>query len=151
MQWSYPRRRPASRPWPAAFRGTRWYSADPGPLGSGLGAGVTVTADSGDEISAQVNAVGSGYLVVADAMQQPGWSVTIDGKPAKLVPADHAMVAVYVPAGRHQVSITYSAPGQVAGFAISAAAVVISVTLIAWEVRWRRRLPGKTPGHSPGR
>ncbi len=131
--------------------GDRVVLSHPGPPGSGLGAGVTVTADSGDQVSAQVNAVGSGYLVVADAMQQPGWSVTIDGKPAKLVPADHAMVAVNVPAGRHQVSISYSAPGQAAGFAISAAAVVTSVTLIAWEVRWRRRLSGKRPGHGAAR
>jgi hypothetical protein len=123
----------------------------PGPPGSGLAAGVTVTADSGDQIAAQVNAAGGGYLVVADAMQQPGWSATVDGKPAQLVPADHAMVAVFVPAGHHQLSIKYSAPGQVAGFAISAAAVVTSVTIVAWEVWRRRRRPGKSPGQAPDR
>ena len=123
----------------------------PGPPGSGLGAGVTVTADSGDRISARVDAAGAGYLVVADAMQQPGWTATVDGKPAQLVPADHAMVAVLVPAGQHQVSITYSAPGQLAGFALSAIAVVTSVTILVWDLWWRRRRPDKSPGPAPGR
>jgi Bacterial membrane protein YfhO len=123
----------------------------PGPPGSGRAAGVTVTADSGDQIAAQVNAAGGGYLVVADAMQEPGWSATVDGKAARLVPADHAMVAVFVPAGHHQVSIKYSAPGQLAGFAISAVAIVISVTIVAWEVWRRRRRPGESPGQAPDR
>jgi hypothetical protein len=115
----------------------------PGPLGSGQSADVTVTNDSGNRISAQVNALGGGYLVVADATQQPGWSAKIDGKVVNLVSADHAMGAVYVPAGHHRVDISYSAPGQVAGFGISLAAVVISVTLMAWDAWWRPRHSGK--------
>jgi hypothetical protein len=115
----------------------------PGPLGSGQSADVTVTNDSGNRVSAEVNALGGGYLVVADALQQPGWGVKVDGKVANLVPADHAMVAVYVPAGHHRVDISYSAPGQIAGFGISLAAVVISVTLVVWDVWWRPRHPGK--------
>jgi hypothetical protein len=123
----------------------------PGPPGSGLGAGVTVTNDSGDRIAAEVTASGSGYLVVADAMQQPGWKVTVDGKAAQLVPADHAMVAVFVPAGRHQIDMTYSAPGQVAGFAISCLAVVISVTIVVWDTWWRpgRRRRRPADGSAP--
>jgi hypothetical protein len=115
----------------------------PGPLGSGQSAAVTVTNDSGNRISAEVNALGGGYLVVADAMQQPGWSVQVDGKAAGLVPADHAMVAVYVPAGHHRVDISYSAPGQVLGFGISLVALMVSVALVAWDVWWRPRHPGR--------
>ncbi len=119
----------------------------PGPLGSGLGADVSVTQDSGDRIAAEVAASGSGYLVVADAMQLPGWKVTVDGKAAKLVPADHAMVAVYLPPGRHRIDMGYSAPGLTAGFAISCLAVVISVTIIAWDVWWRPRRRRRTSGY----
>jgi hypothetical protein len=121
-----------------------------GPQGSGDGANVTVTDDSGDRISADVTASGSGYLVVADAMQQPGWSVTVDGRPAKLAPADDAMVAVAVPAGRHRVDVTYTAPGEGVGAALTGAGVVVSLSLIWWDARGsRRRVHTKGRARSP--
>ena len=46
----------------------------PGPSPSGLPATIDVRNDSSDRITAEVNAAGSGYLVVADAMQDKGWT-----------------------------------------------------------------------------
>ena len=108
----------------------------PGPAAVGRNARVDIGADSGDKISADVSAGGGGYLVVADAMQQPGWSVTVDGKSARLVPADDAMVAVFVPAGQHRVHFEYRAPGQRTGAAVSAVALLVALALLIWE--WRR-------------
>ena len=113
-----------------------------GPQGSGRNAAVSVSNDSGDEVAAEVNASGAGYLVVADAMQQSGWSVTVDGKAARLVPADDAMVAVYVPAGRHRIVFDYAAPGQVEGAALSVTATLIGVALVLWDRR-RRAMPSR--------
>jgi hypothetical protein len=109
----------------------------PGPAGSGQNASFTVTEDSGDRISAHVTARGNGYLVVADAMQQAGWAVTVDGKPARILPADHAMVAVGVPAGVHRVEFTYRAPHQLAGAALSVVGLVVAVALFLWDRRRR--------------
>ena len=110
----------------------------PGPPGSATGkADVVVASDSGDKISARVTATGSGYSVVADAMQQPGWRVTVDGKPSRLIPADDAMVAVLVPSGTHQVDLTYRAPNQVAGAALSGIGVILAASLIIWTRRRR--------------
>src|SRR5206468_3454031 len=67
---------------------------------------VTVTSDGMDSIGATVTTSASGYLVVADS-DQVGWSVTVDGKKAKLVPADQGLVAVQVPAGTHTVALRY--------------------------------------------
>jgi hypothetical protein len=106
-----------------------------GPQTSGEDAQVMVTADSGDQISAKVTAPGAGYLVVADAMQQPGWSVTVDGKTAKLVPADDAMVAVAVPPGHHRINMSYTAPGEGVGAALTAGGVVVSLSLLWWDAR----------------
>jgi hypothetical protein len=113
----------------------------PGPAGSGQGAQVSVGTDSGDEITANVSAAGAGYLVVADAMQDSGWSVSVDGKPAKLVPADDAMVAVAVSAGTHHIAFHYRAPGQVMGAALSGLAVISIVVLLTWERRRDRSRP----------
>ena len=95
-------------------------------------------ADTGDEIAADVHSSGAGYLVVADAMQQAGWSVTVDGKKAKLVPADEAMAAVAVPAGTHRVQFRYRPPHQIAGVILSAIAAIAILLVLALTVRRRR-------------
>ena len=101
----------------------------PGVTPAGKPATVSVNSDNGDEIGATVDAAGAGYLVVADALQADGWSVTVDGKPAKLVPADEAMVAVAVPAGVHHVTLSYRAPGQRDGAILSVFAIVVMIGL----------------------
>jgi hypothetical protein len=110
-----------------------------GPAGSGRTASVSVSVDSDDHIVADVSARGAGYLVVADAMQQQGWSVTVDGTPARMVAADHAMAAVYVKPGKHLIAFSYHAPGQATGAVISAFAFLIVLVVVGWEVRRRRR------------
>jgi len=47
---------------------------------------------------------------VADPMQD-GWVAEVDGKRAQLENADHAVVAVRVPAGVHDLVLRYTAPG----------------------------------------
>jgi hypothetical protein len=97
--------------------------SDAGPRGSGRPGAVRVLADGTDGSATRVTAAGDGYLVVADAVQQ-GWRATVDGRPAPLVRADHALVAVPVPAGTHVVTLAYTAPGRAAGAAVSAASVL---------------------------
>jgi hypothetical protein len=117
------------------------------PAGSGSGADATlqVTNDSGDRITARVDAGGDGYLVVADAMQVPGWSATVDGKAAVLLPADHAMVAVAVPAGQHTVRLSYTAPGQRVGLALTGVGVLALIGLLLGDRRLAR-LRSTSPG-----
>jgi len=110
----------------------------PGPAASGEPAKVRVTTDDGDTIAATVDAAGVGYLVVADSLQQPGWSATVDGKPATILPADNAMVAVPVAAGVHGVELSYTVPGQRTGALVTGGAFVVCLGIVAlWW--WRRR------------
>jgi hypothetical protein len=99
-----------------------------GPAGSGEDAGVEVTQDSGERISATVDAAGQGYLVVADAIQR-GWRAEVDGEPSDLLAADHALVAVEVPAGRHEVSLIYDPAGRRPGLWIALASAVVLAAL----------------------
>jgi len=109
-----------------------------GPAASGEPAKVRVTTDDGDTIAATVDAAGMGYLVVADSLQQPGWSATVDGKPVTLLPANNAMVAVPVSAGVHLVELNYVVPGQRTGLLVTGGASIICVGIVAlWW--WRRR------------
>jgi Bacterial membrane protein YfhO len=98
---------------------------------------VQVTSGDGDRLAATVDAAGAGYLVVADSLQQPGWAATLDGNPADLIPANHAMVAVRVPAGVHRVELTYTVPGQRSGLWISGGSL-LAVGAILF-LSWRRR------------
>jgi hypothetical protein len=109
-----------------------------GPAPSGESAKVRVTADDGDAIAATVDAAGMGYLVVADSLQQPGWSATVDGKPVRLLPADNALVAVSVSAGVHRVELSYTVPGQRTGTVVTGGAFMVCLGIVAlWW--WRRR------------
>lgn len=108
------------------------------PPASGAPAVVDVIEDGGDQIRATVDAEGAGYLVVADVLQR-GWRAEVDGEPVELRAADHAVVAVAVPSGRHEVTLTYEMPGQRAGFAIAAASALILAGMALTALRHRRR------------
>lgn len=113
----------------------------PGPAASGGPVAVSVDSGNGDRIAVTVHAAANGYLTIADAMQQPGWSVTVDGKRAALVPADVAMAAVAVPAGAHRVVFGYDPPHQRLGAALTFAGLLIAAGLFGWDGWIRRRRP----------
>jgi Bacterial membrane protein YfhO len=112
--------------------------SESGPEGSGEGATVDVTDDSGDAIRARVAADGDGYVVVADAIQR-GWRAEVDGKAAELRAADHGVAAVAVPAGTHDVRVFYAPRGQRMGIWIAVASALVLVGLAATGVRRRPR------------
>lgn len=122
----------------------------PGPAASGAPAGVNVTEDGNDQVSATVNASGAGYLVVADS-DQVGWTATVDGHGAQLRAADQGVVAVQVPAGKHVVTLTYSPPHGVLGSVVTAFSAVVLVAAVVgewWWLRRRRRTGGAEPAES---
>lgn len=118
------------------------------PVSENKPATVRVIAGDGDRLAATVDATGAGYLVVADSMQQPGWTATIDGKSTELVPANNAMVAVRVPTGLHQVEMTYAVPGQRSGIIISGISLAVFGAILL--LCWRRRRPSRS-GFGPTR
>jgi hypothetical protein len=69
-------------------------------------------------VTVETNSPLPGVLVVADA-HYPGWSVTVDGKPATLLRADYAFRGVALAAGRHQVVMRYVARPVRVGLGLS--------------------------------
>jgi len=113
----------------------------PGSPGSGLPAELTVREDSGDVIEVDVDAPGSGYLVVADGLQDR-WTAEVDGVEVELRDADHGYVAVEVPGGQHRVRLAYQEPLNGLGLGVSA---VAALGLVAFVTRSRlRRRPSAT-------
>ena len=113
------------------------------PAAVGSTALVTVVADEPGRVVADVNATGSGYLVVADSIARPGWEATVDGRPADIVNANHAFGAVPVGAGSHRVALRYRAPGLRTGAYISSAAGPVTLLLLLGPIVRRRRRVGR--------
>ncbi|NUR60977.1 MAG: hypothetical protein HOV87_20290 [Catenulispora sp.] len=151
--------------------GTPLAGSGSGAAGTGSGSGsstgsVTTLSDGLDSIGVAVDATEPGYLVVADS-DQVGWSASVDGKKARLVPADQGLVAVQVPAGTHTVTLRYSSPDGGLGVYASAASAFglaggVGVEtwyarrgrVVTWELNWLRGRPRGTvavgPGPGPG-
>lgn len=108
----------------------------PVPGDEGGSAQLAVVQDGFDDIVVDVEATGGGYLVIADALQN-GWSVEVGGAPAEVLAADHGLVAVAVPAGRHTVRWSYDAPAAPLGAGLSAAAALFLVAVVILDRRRR--------------
>jgi hypothetical protein len=78
-------------------------------------------------------------LVLNDAYYK-GWSATVDGQPAPILPANVAVRAVRLPAGTHQVAFTYRTPGLWLGALLSL--VTLAGLGLAVFVERRRQATG---------
>ena len=67
-----------------------------------------------------------------------GWSAQVDGKPAKIMRADTAFMAIDLPAGEHRVELRYATPGLMQGALVSAAGLAC-LAVLAVVLRWRDR------------
>ncbi len=93
----------------------------PGIAPTGGPAGVaTYREASPEDVRVSVEANAPSILVVRNAWDE-GWSATLDGSPAPVLHADYLMQGVAVPAGTHEVRLTYRDPSIARGLAASAA------------------------------
>jgi len=114
-------------------------------LGSGWPEGgksrVEVVEQPPNRLHVEADLPGPGYLVVS-ACYFPGWHARVDGKPAPLLRANHALMAVPVPLGKHRVELWYWPPGLTAGLTLSGCTLVI---LALWTLC--RRLSKRRGSH----
>jgi hypothetical protein len=78
-----------------------------------------------------------GYLVLAYTYY-PGWSAAVDGRPAEILRANYALLAVPVEAGQHRVELTYRPLSFIIGAVVSGLAVLAMVGL---ALKGRRKQP----------
>jgi uncharacterized membrane protein YfhO len=88
-----------------------------------------------DRLVLRVAATAPALLVLSEVWD-PGWSATVDGEPASVLLADHALRAVPVPPGTYQVELRYDPPLLWLGLGISLATVG-AVIVVAAMLRWR--------------
>lgn len=90
-------------------------------------------------------------LLVLSDTYYPGWRARIDGAPVRVHPTDVALRSVYVGAGTHTVTFTYSPTSFKAGAVTSASVLATLVAYALWDARRRRRtaLPAPTEDAEP--
>ncbi|MEO8605448.1 MAG: hypothetical protein ABI629_22960 [bacterium] len=72
-----------------------------------------------------------GLVVIADTYY-PGWRAHVDGTPAAIFPADLLFRAILVPAGEHEIVLTYAPRSLAAGALLSLAAFAVCLVLLSW-------------------
>ncbi|MDP9379198.1 MAG: YfhO family protein [Chloroflexota bacterium] len=97
-----------------------------------------IDSDMPDHIRATVTASAPALLVFSE-IYYPAWKAYVDGKPAEVYVADHALRAVAVPAGEHTVELRYESMTLRLGLAISLTAYgLLGLLALTAVVPWLR-------------
>ncbi len=106
------------------------------PLDSG---NVTLTSYAPNELRYTIESPRGGVVTFSE-VYYPGWTATIDGKPAELGRVNYVLRALRIPAGRHEVVMIFK-PASVAltnGIGYTALAIIIITFLAALFVSLRK-------------
>jgi hypothetical protein len=79
-------------------------------------------------------------LVYASEAYFDGWTATVNGSPARILPANYAFRAIAIPAGRARITFTYWPPGLTFGLALSALATILVAVMALWPLGRIRKL-----------
>jgi hypothetical protein len=112
-----------------------WMEAPPQEVDGATGSVRSVREEPG-RIDLEVDASRETALVIADGWA-PGWTATIDGSAAPLRHVGPHR-ALWIPAGRSRVTLSYRPPGLVAGLGLSAVSLIVVGGL--W---WRGRVSAR--------
>jgi hypothetical protein len=110
-------------------------SAPGAPEGPVAAEGIRVDAAA---LAATVVAPREGLAVILDPFY-PGWTATLDGKPVPIFRADYAFQAVEVPAGRHDLRLSYRNRWVTTGAAVSLGTLALLAGALAARSRRMRR------------
>lgn len=80
-----------------------------------------------------------GGVVVFSEIYYPGWSVTIDGKPAEMGRVNYVLRALKVPAGKHEIVATFRPASVTTTNNIAYAALAITILLFVFAIVIRMR------------
>jgi len=98
---------------------------------------VTIDRYESDQVELAAKLNSPGLVVLAD-VYYPGWELTIDGKPTRILRANRAMRGALVGAGSHRLVYRYRPTSVIAGAAISILGVLALLILL-----WRSRVSAK--------
>lgn len=84
------------------------------------------------KIEVETETTAPGLLILSDAYY-PGWKVTVDGQPARLLRANYALRAVYLPAGTHHIAFRFAPVVLYIGLTLTCATLALGSGVVLWE------------------
>jgi hypothetical protein len=81
----------------------------------------------------------AGSALIVSENYYPGWSATIDGKPATVGRVDETLIGVPLTAGATRVDLSFSSPNYAAGKKVTFAAVAVAVLALIGGLFFDRR------------
>lgn len=100
---------------------------------------INVLERSADRVRVSVDCPADRLLLVAEAAY-PGWEATVDGKPAQILKANDAFMAVVLPAGLHDVTLEFRSRSLHRGVAVSLGTLAAALaTLVIVQFAEKRR------------
>lgn len=116
------------------------------PLDSGR---VTLTSYEPNLLTYDIESAKGGVAVFSE-IYYPGWTVTIDGKPAEAARVNYVLRALKVPAGRHKVVMEFRPQSVSTTNTIGYAALAVIILLLALAM-WRNLRQGQCRGEGTER
>ncbi|CAA9544393.1 MAG: hypothetical protein AVDCRST_MAG87-352 [uncultured Thermomicrobiales bacterium] len=109
------------------------------PAGSGPGDKVVVTRTEPERIELRAESSAPGLLVLSEVYAE-GWTATVDGERVEVLRTNHALRGVPLPAGEHEVVVTYEPESLRIGLWSTGLASVAMLGIWGWAlIDWRRR------------
>jgi hypothetical protein len=108
-----------------------------------------VTRYEPEAVTIATKATAPGLLVVSE-VYDPGWRAYLDGKQVDLLPTDHVLRGVPIPAGEHTVELHYEPLSLRLGLAISGVATLGMLAVFAATGWTRLSTPADRRDRSPG-
>ena len=97
-----------------------------------------------EDVRVTVEAAAPSIVVVRNSFDL-GWSATVDGRSAPVLATDYLLQGVAVPAGHHEIRLTYHDPDVSRGIAAGAAVWLILLGTIPLAMLWERRRSARRP------
>ena len=107
----------------------------PGPLA--ISASVTRYEPGKVDIGLSAPAPAGASLMVSENYF-PGWTATVDGKPARLGRADYTLIGVELPAGARNIALLFTSPAYQKGKVVTWFAILLGLLMLGAGV-WRDR------------
>lgn len=103
-----------------------------------IGYSVTITRREPDRMELHVQSDSTGLLILSE-VYYPEWRATIDGRPAKIIPAYYALRGITIPAGQHLVRLWFDPRRVRTGAIISLISLMLSLGVMVHTARRTRR------------
>lgn len=121
------------------------------------GESALVTRYEPEWLTVRTNSAAPGLLVLSE-IYASGWRATVDGERAEILPTNHALRGVPLPAGEHTVELRYEPAELRVGLIVSLLAYLGLAGMIVWSLWGRRRqsrrarrvIPLSDTGGTPG-